>query len=263
MAFFARDRVLPQGTRFLVLAAAAAFLAALAVIFPVHSDQADPALKVAANAPHPLIGKYCMSCHDSEEHVANIAFDKLSLQRVSANPDVWERVARKLNAGLMPPSGNPRPPAGELHDFLKDLTTRLDAAAPPPAPVALRRLNRTEYGYVIRDLLGLNIDPATLLPPDAASKGFDNIADVLSTSPALIQAYLDTGVKLSRLALGDLSMEPERIVYRAPVDLNHEKPLEGLPLGTRGGIRIDHFFPLDAQSHDVQSWRRPWPSAPP
>lgn len=247
MRIFAGDRVLPNGARFLMLALAAAFLAALALIFPLHGDPAGAALKVAANAPHPLIGKYCMSCHDAEEHVANLAFDKLSLQRVSANPEVWEKVARKLTAGVMPPFGNPRPPADELHDFLKDLTGRLDATAPAPAPVALHRLNRTEYGYVIRDLLGLNIDPTTLLPPDAASKGFDNIADVLSTSPALIQAYLDTGVKLSRLALGDLSMEPERIVYRAPVGLNHEEPLEGLPLGTRGGMRVDHFFPLDAQ----------------
>src|SRR6185312_10439994 len=97
------------GRRFLVLAGAAAFLGGLAVIFPVHGDLAA-GLKVAANAPHPLIGKYCMSCHDSEEHVANLAFDKLSLRRVSANAEVWEKVARKLNAGLMPPSGNPRPP---------------------------------------------------------------------------------------------------------------------------------------------------------
>src|SRR5205823_1420193 len=95
--------------------------------------------------------------------------------------------------------------------------------------------------------LGLQIDPTTLLPPDAASRGFDNIADVLSSSPALVQGYLDAGVKLSRLALGDLSMEPERTVYRAPVALNNETPLEGLPLGTRGGIRVEHFFPLDAQ----------------
>jgi hypothetical protein len=247
MGFFASGRVLRKGGRFLGLAGAGAFLAALAVVFPLHNDLAGAALKVAANAPDPLIGKYCMSCHDSEEHVANIAFDKLSLQRVSADPEVWEKVATKLNAGVMPPAGNPRPPADEVHDFLKDLTRRLDATAPAPAPVALRRLNRTEYGYAIRDLLGLSIDPTTLLPPDAASKGFDNIADVLSSSPALIQAYLDTGVKLSRLALGDSSMEPERIVYRAPVGLNHETPLEGLPLGTRGGLRVEHFFPLDAE----------------
>jgi hypothetical protein len=247
MRFFAGDRILPKGGRFLVLAGAAAFLAGLAVVFPVHGDLAGAALKVAANAPHPLIGKYCMSCHDSEEHVANLAFDKLSLQRVRANPEVWEKVARKLNAGLMPPTGNPRPPADEIKGFLKDLTARLDVAAPAPAPVTLRRLNRTEYGNVIRDLLGLQIDPTTLLPPDAASGGFDNIADVLSTSPALIQAYLDVGMRLSHLALGDLSMEPERRVYRAPVGLNHETQLEGLPLGTRGGLRVAHYFPLDAQ----------------
>src|SRR6185369_9470885 len=132
-------------------------------------------------------------------------------------------------------------------DFIKVLTQRLDATAPALAPVALRRLNRTEYANVIRDLLGLQIEPATLLPPDAASKGFDNISAVLSTSPALIQGYLDAAMKVSRLAVGDLSTEAARTVYRAPAGLNQETQLEGLPLGTRGGLRVSHFFPLDAE----------------
>src|SRR6185436_2830694 len=195
----------------------------------------------------PLIGKYCMSCHDAEEHKADLTFEGLDFNRVGANAEVWEKVARKLGAGVMPPAGSPRPSREEADEFIQTLTQKLDAVAPAPAPVMLSRLNRTEYANVIRDLLGLQIDSATLLPPDAASKGFDNIAAVLSTSPALIQGYLDAGMKISRLAVGDLATEPERTVYRAPPALNQETQLEGLPLGTRGGIRISHFFPLDAE----------------
>lgn len=232
---------LPRGGRFAVLALATVFLASLSVLFPGRSSQ------TAANAPHPLIGKYCMSCHDAEEHKADLAFEGLDFNRVGANAEIWEKVARKLSAGVMPPAGHPRPSRAEANDFVQTLTQKLDAAAPAPAPVMLSRLNRTEYANVIRDLLGLQIDAATLLPPDAASKGFDNIAAVLSTSPALIQGYLDAGMKISRLAVGDLATEPERKVYRAPPALNQETQLEGLPLGTRGGIRISHFFPLDAE----------------
>jgi hypothetical protein len=239
------------GARFVVLGLATAFLAGLAVIFPVRTDDSGHiagahAPGITANAPHPLIGKYCMSCHDSVEAAANLAFETLSFDKVAANAETWENVVRKVNMGVMPPAGNPRPSDEEREDFIQDLVHRLDSAAPSPAPAMLRRLNRTEYSNVIRDLLSLQIDPAMLLPPDAASKGFDNIAAVLSTSPALIQGYLDAGMKISRLAVGDTSMESERTVYRAPRALNHEKQLEGLPLGTRGGIRVNHFFPLDA-----------------
>jgi hypothetical protein len=241
------NAVRQRGARFIVLGIATAFLAALAIIFPVQVDESRAGLAVAEGAPHPFIGRYCMSCHDSEERAANLAFDELDFEHVSANSDTWEKVVRKLNAGLMPPAGNPRPKDTERESFVRQLTLRLDAAETPPASVPVRRLNRTEYANVIRDLLGLQIDVAALLPPDAASKGFDNIADVLSTSPALIQGYLDAAMKISRLALGDLSMEPERAVYRAPLGLNHENQREGLPLGTRGGMRIEHFFPLDAE----------------
>jgi hypothetical protein len=238
----------PRGARFVVLGLATAFLASLSFFFPGHTETGAHASAVAASdAPHPLIGKYCMSCHDQEERAAGLAFEDLDFTNVSANAETWEKVARKLGAGVMPPAGNPRPSKAEAADFIKTLTTRLDSAAPAPAPVMLSRLNRTEYANAIRDLLDLRIDATTLLPPDAASKGFDNIAAVLSTSPALIQGYLDAGMKISRLAVGDLSTEPERAVYRAPPALNQETQLEGLPLGTRGGIRVTHFFPLDAE----------------
>jgi len=200
-----------RGVRFAVLGMATAFLASLALIFPSRT---------VVDAPHPLIGKYCMSCHDAEEHEANLAFETLDFSHVGANAETWEKVRRKLSAGVMPPAGNPRPSKAEADDFIEVLTRKLDATPPAPAPVILRRLNRTEYANVIRDLLGLKIDAASLLPPDAASRGFDNISAVLSTSPALIQGYLDAGMKISRLAVGDLSTEAERTVYRAPPALS-------------------------------------------
>ncbi|MEP7247561.1 MAG: DUF1592 domain-containing protein, partial [Gammaproteobacteria bacterium] len=236
-----------RGLRFVVLGLATAFLASLSLLFPARIETSTRALAMAAHAPHPLIGKYCMSCHDAEEHEANLAFEGLDFNRVGANAETWEKVRRKLDSGVMPPVGNPRPSKAEAKDFIETLTQRLDATTPTPAPVMLRRLNRTEYANVIRDLLGLRIDAAALLPPDASSKGFDNISAVLSTSPALIQGYLDAGMKISRLAVGDLSTEAARTVYRAPAALNQETQLEGLPLGTRGGIRVSHFFPLDAE----------------
>jgi Protein of unknown function (DUF1592)/Protein of unknown function (DUF1588)/Protein of unknown function (DUF1587)/Protein of unknown function (DUF1585)/Protein of unknown function (DUF1595) len=237
----------PRGTRFVVLGCVTALLAGLPHLFPSRTDHSEAGPEVAAGAPHPLIGKYCMSCHDDVERAADLSFEGLDLGRAAADAQTWEKVVHKLGAGVMPPAGNPRPSKTETEDFLATLTAKLDAATPAAAPVMLSRLNRTEYANAIRDLLGLQIDTATLLPPDAASKGFDNIAAVLSTSPALIQGYLDAAMKISRLAVGDLSIEPERRVYRAPPALDQEAQLEGLPLGTRGGVRVTHFFPLDAE----------------
>src|SRR5687767_11552298 len=158
-------RRLPWGARFIVLGLTAAFLAGLSIVFPSRTEDSARASAAAANAPHPLVGRYCMSCHDAEEHEANLAFEGLDFEHVAANAEIWEKVGRKLSAGLMPPAGNPRPSEAERDEFLKTLNVRLDATRPPPAPVPLRRLNRTEYANVIRDLLGLQIDAATLLPP--------------------------------------------------------------------------------------------------
>jgi hypothetical protein len=237
----------PRGTRFVVLGCVTALLAGLPYLFPARTHDSGSGPETLAGAPHPLIGKYCMSCHDDVERAADLSFEGLDLAKAAGDAETWEKVVRKLSAGVMPPAGNPRPSRAETEEFLASLTAKLDVTTPSATPVMLSRLNRTEYANAIRDLLGLQIDAATLLPPDAASKGFDNIAAVLSTSPALIQGYLDAAMKISRLAVGDLATEPERRVYRAPPALDQHAQLEGLPLGTRGGIRVTHFFPLDAE----------------
>jgi hypothetical protein len=151
---------------------------------------------------------------------------------------------------MMPPSGMRRPERAVLDAFANEVEKRLDAAAsrnPNPGTPALHRLNRTEYANVIRDLLALDIDVAALLPPDDATEGFDNIADALGTSPALIQGYVAAAMKISRRAVGDRTLIPSQITYNAPGGFSQDRHIEGLPLGTRGGMLIKHTFPMDAE----------------
>jgi hypothetical protein len=151
---------------------------------------------------------------------------------------------------MMPPAGKPRPPRPVLEGFASELATRLDQAQtshPVTGDVSVHRLNRTEYANAIRDLLAFNVDATTLLPADDAAEGFDNVADVLNVSPTLVQAYISAAMKISRWAVGDPSTSPVTVKYPAPAGLSQQERLEGLPLGTRGGILVRHNFPLDAE----------------
>jgi hypothetical protein len=163
-------------------------------------------------------------------------------------------VVRKLRTGMMPPENAPKPPAPMRETFTASLEAALDRAAaarPDPGAPALHRLNRTEYANAVRDLLALDVDVSALLPPDDSAAGFDNIADVLGVSPALIEGYVAAAAKVSRLALGDPSIGLDRATYRMAGDVSQEGHVEGLPLGTRGGVVIRHTFPLDAE-YDLQ-----------
>ncbi|PYS32770.1 MAG: hypothetical protein DMG14_33605, partial [Acidobacteria bacterium] len=164
--------------------------------------------------------------------------DKMDVTHVSENPEVWEKVVRKLRAGMMPPSGMRRPDRTATESFVGLLETELDRSAtakPNPGAPALHRLNRTEYANVIRDLLALEIDATSLLPPDDSSSGFDNNADSLGVSSALMERYLAAAGKISRLAIGDMSVVPSAKTYAVPADLTQDYHVEGLPFGTRGG----------------------------
>jgi hypothetical protein len=236
-----------RGMRHLVVAGAVLLLAALAFLFPVHTGAGSGASQstMLAKAPDPLIGKYCMSCHDSVEKTAGIAFDEMSLAHPGRDGEKWEAAVRRLMSGMMPPAGAPRPSDAETMDMIRAITSSLDSARPAPAPAVLSRLTRTEYGNVIRDLLGLQVDVTTLLPPDPSVKGFDNIGEVLTTSPALVQGYLNAGMKISRLAVGDPGMMSSRRVFTVPHKLDNRGYIEGLPLGTRGGMRTNVLFPVE------------------
>jgi hypothetical protein len=197
-----------------------------------------------------VLGKYCEGCHNTEDWAGGIAFDALTPAEIPGDAQTWEKAVRKLRTGMMPPAGKPRPSRSVLDDFAMQLATRLDQAEsqhPVAGIVAPHRLNRAEYANAIRDLLALKIDAATLLPADDAGEGFDNIADVLSVSPTLVQSYISSALKISRWAVGDRGMVPVVVKYSTPAGLSQKEYSEGLPLGTRGGIRVTHNFPLDGE----------------
>jgi hypothetical protein len=176
--------------------------------------------------------------------------DTMDLDHVEKDAATWEKVVRKIKTGMMPPSGARRPDRTVLDSLAAEVETRLDRAAaahPNPGTPALHRLNRTEYANAIRDLLSIDVDVAALLPADDATEGFDNIADALGTSPSLIQGYVSAAMKISRRAVGDRTAIPTQITYTAASGLAQDRHIEGLPLGTRGGLLVQHTFPMDAE----------------
>jgi Protein of unknown function (DUF1592)/Protein of unknown function (DUF1588)/Protein of unknown function (DUF1585)/Protein of unknown function (DUF1587)/Protein of unknown function (DUF1595)/Planctomycete cytochrome C len=196
-----------------------------------------------------LVDQYCLTCHNDRAKTGNLSLTGLDVSQPGDQAEIWEKVVRKVRAGLMPPSGMPRPDRVALDAFAGRLEAGLDRAAlahPNPGSSALHRLNRTEYANAIRDLLSLDIDESTLLPADDSSEGFDNIADALRVSPALIERYTAAAVKVSRLAVGNMLLSASTVTYRVPGDLQQGEHLDGLPLGTRGGTIVQHTFPLDA-----------------
>ena len=204
----------------------------------------------AAVAHWQTIETYCADCHNAAELAGDLSFDGLRGDPIASHPEVWEHAIRKLEAGLMPPPDQPRPDAERIAGTLAYLTRSLDAAAeqnPHPGAPVLHRLNRVEYANAVRDLLDLPIDATALLPGDDSSAGFDNIASALSVSPALMQAYVSAAAKISRLAIGDPTTSSGITTYTVPRDVAQDGHVEGLPLGTRGGLLVEHAFPLDAE----------------
>ena len=188
----------------------------------------------------------CLDCHNETEQVAGLNLEAHPFDAVAADAETWERVIRKLRAGLMPPAdGGPKLDKDTRAELVTWLENEIDRHAEPhlPAP-GLHRLNRTEYTNAIRDLLALNVDAATLLPSDDSSHGFDNMAGTLTTSPALMEAYLSAAGKISRLSVGT-ETAPTLAVFDAPHDTSQNGYIEGLPFGTRGGMLIEHEFPAD------------------
>ena len=233
----------------------AAIVFAVATV-PALTQSQIPAVRTSTASPPDaaFLKQYCVSCHNARVKSGGLALDALDPLMLEGHADVWEKVVRKLRTGMMPPDGAPRPAPAARETFTASLESALDRLAArqldPGAP-ALHRLNRAEYANVIRDLLALDVDVSALLPPDDSAAGFDNIADVLTVSPALIEGYIAAAAKISRLALGDPSIGLDRAVYRVPGDLSQDVHLDGLPLGTRGGIIVRHTFPLDAE-YDLQ-----------
>ena len=204
-----------------------------------------------AVAPHrDLVRQYCISCHSARVKAGALVLENLDAANPSRNAAVWEKVVRKLGTGAMPPQGAPHPAQADLDQFAMHLEGALDDAAKKtlnPGRSVLNRLNRTQYGNAIRDLLDLTVDVNSLLPADDASFGFDDVGTGLGFSPALVERYFGAAAKISRLAVGETGISPSTETYTVRADLSQDRYLEGLPIGTRGGSAIRHNFPLDAE----------------
>ena len=197
-----------------------------------------------------VLKNYCVTCHNDRTKTGELTLEHADLANVPKSAELWEKVIRKVRAGQMPPAGMPKPDAATLDGFVSYLETAIDreaAAHPRPGRTGLHRLNRAEYANAIRDLLALAIDSTALLPPDDESSGFDNIADVLNVSPSLMERYLSASWNISRAALGNVSIQPSTVTYRVRPDLSQDQHIDGMPPGTRGGMQIEHTFPVDGE----------------
>ena len=197
----------------------------------------------------PFLDKYCVECHNRTDLTAQLAFDAFAPGAVAEHADVFERAVRKLRGHLMPPPGSQQPAAKDADAFVGWLEASLDAAAPRAKPgyVNPHRLNRSEYANAIRDLLALDVDAAALLPVDGAEAGFDNIANALHVSPSFIEQFLSAARTVSERAVGTPAARPVGVPYTIGDPRGQQFHVEGLPLGTRGGALIEHWFPSDGE----------------
>jgi hypothetical protein len=194
-----------------------------------------------------LVDQYCVVCHNAKLKTANLLLDQLNLAHFADHAEIGEKVVRKLRAGMMPPAGMPRPDPAARESLITWMENELDShAVSNLTPPGLHRMNRTEYSNAVRDLLGLEVDATKFLPSDDSTHGFDNIAGTLTTSPALMEAYLSAAGKISRLAVGS-GTAPSMTQYTVPEGLSQNYHIDGLPFGTRGGIVIKHEFPADGE----------------
>jgi len=238
--------------RWLMIAAAS--LAAIGGIIVIRGA-APPAGRFFAatptDPPWRILDRYCVGCHNEVDLAGGISFKNIDHADLQRNARAWEAAVRKLRTGLMPPMGEPRPERVVLDGMATWLERELDAAwarAPNPGTKPLARLNRTEYANAIRDLLAF--DPGAIamsLPADVSVAGFDNIAASLSVSPSLLEGYALAAMQIGRRAVGDRAMGHAETRYAAAAGSAQQRHIEGLPLGTRGGIAVEHNFPLDAQ----------------
>jgi hypothetical protein len=194
---------------------------------------------------------YCDTCHFGPKARAGVNLESLDLANLDSNGVLWEKVLRKLRSREMPPPGAPRPDEAtyaSLVNAIEGERDRVADAKPNPGRPTLHRLNRAEYANAIRDLLALDVDVADLLPADDTGYGFDNIGDVLTVSPSLLERYLLAAGKISRQAVGDTAMPPAYQTYSLRPGLKQDERMsEALPLGSRGGTAIQHRFPVDGE----------------
>ena len=220
----------------------------------VCAAQQDPAFNTSPDF-HATVNQYCVACHNDVLRTAGLSLQNLDVNNIGAGAETWEKVLRKLKVRSMPPSGMPRPDIATYESFAAYLESSLDRQGlehPQPGFASLRRLNRTEYFNAVRELIAVEINDDTILPPDDTMFGFDNVGAALTLSPLLAEQYIVAARTIRRLALGQPDMPPEMVTYNTPQYLMQEDWLgEDLPFGSRGGQVVQHYFPMDGE-YDVR-----------
>jgi len=234
----------------------AAWLAAVVVVAgqapaprPASAPVAQPAgSSLTADEARGTLQKYCVTCHNDRAKAGGLSLAAVDPAKIAGHAEVWEKVVRKLKTGAMPPVGVPRPESTVSDSLTAWLENELDrtAAVYPGRPV-LRRLNRAEYANAIRDVLDLRVDVRALLPPDDSAFGFDNVGDLLVVSPSLLERYLDAADRVSALAVGDPGIALGAETFTVRGDQSQDHHIEGLPLGTVGGLAVPYNAPLDGE----------------
>src|SRR3984885_5301249 len=203
----------------------------------------------AAGVPdqyHAILTTFCSPCHSTRAKIGGLALDGLDLAAAADDARTWEKALRKLRGHLMPPPGNPQPPAKDVDAFVGWMENTLDShpKGPKAGYVPIQRLNRTEYAASVKALVGVDVNPKDVLPQDIQVDGFDNIADALSVSPAFLDQYITAARHVAKLALGDPAGHVSNVKYSITANQNSD---ELFPPGTRGGVRFKHNFPADGE----------------
>ena len=212
-----------------------------------QSASATTAVATEAQNHKAVVDQYCVTCHSDRVLIANMTLENADFSDVANNAEAWEKVIRKLRAGVMPPAGVSRPPLDEyeaLRDWLENEIDSAAAVRPNPGSIVMHRMNRAEYANAVRDLIGFEIDPALFLPSDDSADGFDNVAGSLTLSPTLLESYITAAARIARMAIG-FWPSPTQASYIAQADTSQTQHIEGLPFGTRGGMMVRHTFPSD------------------
>ncbi len=226
------------------------FVAALTALAVSAGSRSAAGAPVTPAEPGQILKRYCVVCHNDRLKTGGMSLEHVDVTDVAANTELWENVLRKLQRGAMPPPTARRPDQATYDRLIAWLDKDLDRAAaahPNPGAPLIHRLNRAEYANAVRDLLSMDVDVAALLPPDDSAFGFDNISDVLGLSPVLVERYVSAAEAISAAAVGEHEVSAGSVTFRVPQDRSQDKHIEGTPLGTMGGLAVQHWFPVDGE----------------
>jgi len=228
----------------------ALFIGGAAAFHAVAPSRAQRANALDRSAQRALIEDHCVACHNRKSKTAGVSLEDIGFSNIGNNAEVWEKVLRKVRTGQMPPASAPKPGAPEVTAFGAWLEGALDRASrlnPNPGRPGVHRLNRAEYSNAIRDLLAVDIKPGAALPVDDSGHGFDNIGELLTLSPALLEKYMSVARKVSRLAVGYPAIKPSEERFQPRRMGRNERASDDLPFYSRGGLSFQYYFPLDGE----------------